>query len=93
MASQLYKISDTESRFISRKVWVETGYFEPDPPEPPDPRIPDDPVDEGPIPEYGIIGYPGRWGLILPGMRLYCEFIAQDEFPPYTKHYAVYYGY
>lgn len=55
---RLYKENDLKSRWIEKKVWVQEGYWTPDPIVPPLPDIPDDPIDDppdGPPPLYGWV--------------------------------------
>ena len=55
MTTRLSKLSDLASRWVENLVWVQTGYWQPDPvPPPPDePDYPDDPIEEEPLPTYG----------------------------------------
>jgi len=45
--TELRKRSDAGQRWVAKWVWVEEGYWKPDPLDP-DTDIPDDPIDEDP---------------------------------------------
>lgn len=49
---ELRKRSDAGQRWVAHWIWVQEGYWQPDPVDP-DPDIPDDPIDEEPQ----VIGY------------------------------------
>lgn len=50
MSTRLSKVSDTARRWVDKWVWVQTGYWQPDPvqPQPEEPDYPDDPIEEEP---------------------------------------------
>lgn len=53
MASALRKLNDLSSRWVTRMVWIQDGYWQPDPVDPVDPY---DPIDEG-EPTVNFYGY------------------------------------
>ena len=86
MTNRLYKEDDTKQRWIPNMVWVQDGYWQPDPVDPEDgldtgPVIPTDPIDTNdPVPQYGQLctSDGSELGVIPDGYVLHVTVIYPD---------------